>query len=493
MSKPVQSNGEIDVIAHGVGENFPLDDSGEDLDAAPEDEKRDRIDRRVELFFFDPEFGITPPPPSKNSKPGSTQYPAWRDRVTEFVELTAGDLDGPEVIFAELADAHFRTNSAVVLPEGEVPDGDGGHESLSSVGVIATTLRFNEEHEGRTMLVAGHADTTGDPKFNQTLSEERAKVALALLKGGSESRDTFRKLCNARHTVSDVKQILSWASRAFSGVRFDCDPGPIDDNVGTLDHPLRNFQRDFNANKKAIGSTAADLKIDGSAGELTWGAFFDCYEFALQQELGETAANLATLRQKITFTDPDHESLGFSEFFPIDELGVDNFRSQANRRVELLFFDPGEEPDLAHAAADPQTSELYLPGLYKREPLPPSDSARRVPLTLQVVDHQGFPVEDTIVILTMPNGEERELRTDDQGNLNEQVPPGTVAIRLTDGRFVHFGSEYANYQHDPVAELQNMASTPADVLTGNSLDTSLDDHNTTMSDFTSTNDFTPLP
>src|SRR4051794_30337328 len=103
MAEDVQANGQIDVIAHGVGENFPLDDSGEELDDAPADEKADPIDRRVELFFFDPEFGITPPPPGKNSKPGSTEYPAWRDRTTEVVELTAGDLDGPAVIFAEIS------------------------------------------------------------------------------------------------------------------------------------------------------------------------------------------------------------------------------------------------------------------------------------------------------------------------------------------------------------------------------------------------------
>ncbi|MEO7033656.1 MAG: hypothetical protein ABI548_07225 [Polyangiaceae bacterium] len=494
MPQDIQTNGEIDVIAHGVGENFPLDDSGEELDDAPADEKADPVDRRVELFFFDPEFGITPPPPGKNSARGSTEYPAWRDRTTEVVELTADELDGPAVIFAEISDAHFRTNSAVVLPEGENPDADGDHPSLTSVGVIAATLRFNEDHPGRTTLVAGHTDTTADPKFNQTLSEERAEVALAMLKGGSESRDVFSKLCNGRHSVADIKQILSWVASAFTGLSFDCDPGPIDDNGATLDRPVRQFQTDFNINRQALGSSAAALTVDGSVGALTWGGFFDCYEFALQQELGETAANLSTLRKKITFTDPDHEFLGFSEYFPIEELGVDNFRSQANRRVELLFFEPGEEPDLAHAAADPQTSELYLPGLYERTPLPPSSSGRRVPLTLQIVDHQGFPVPNTLVIVTLPDGEERDLNTDDQGALSDQVPPGTVAVRLTDGRFVHFGPEYANYQHDPVAELQNLATTPADVLTGNdSLDSSLDDFNGSMTDFTSTNDFTPLP
>lgn len=376
--------GEVVATAHGAGENFPLDDSGEELDAAPADEKRDPGDRRVELFFFDAEFGITPPPPGENSGPGSTEYPTWRKRVAEVVELRAGELDGPKVVFAELIDAHFRTDSCVVLPEGEDPD-DKTHQSLSSVGVIATALRFNEEHAGRSMLVAGHTDTRADPKFNQTLSEERARVALALLKGGDPSREDFKKLCDGRHTVADIKQILSWVARAFDApIQFNCDPGKIDNNLASATKAITAFQTDFNRNKQALGSSAADLTPDGSVGPLTWGAFFDCYEFALQQELGETPAGLATLRGQLTFVDPAHESLGFSEFFPIEELGVDEFRSQANRRVEFLFFEQGEEPDVAHAADDPETSDLYLPGFYQRESLPPMLSAKPWQATFDV-------------------------------------------------------------------------------------------------------------
>ena len=362
------SDDAIDATAHGAGENFPLDDTGEELDAAPADNKRDTIDRRVELFFFDAEFGITPPPPGPNSKAGSSQYPVWRKRVAEVIELRADDLDGPKVTFIEMADAHFRTNSAVALPEGEDPDKTGAHQALTSVGVIATALRFNEEHPGRTLLVAGHADSTNTPAFNQPLSEERAQLTLALLEGGDSSRETFKKLAQGRHTVADIKQILSWAAGALPG--FDCAPGTIDDNLGTATGPIRNFQNSYNAQRATIAPSSPSLTPDGSVGLLTWGAFFDCYEFALQQELGEDAAGLAVLRGKLVFVDPSHKSLGFSEYFPIEELGVDNFRSQSNRRVEILFFEQGEEPDIQHAVDDPETSDLYLPGHYERGPLP---------------------------------------------------------------------------------------------------------------------------
>jgi hypothetical protein len=44
--------------------------------------------------------------------------------------------------------------------------------------------------------------------------------------------------------------------------------------------------------------------------------------------------------------------------------------------VEILFFDPNEEPDVLHAKNDPETSELYLPGFFMRTPLEPMVSAK---------------------------------------------------------------------------------------------------------------------
>jgi len=78
---------DIDFVTHGAGENFPLDSSGQDLDAAPPDDTSDPLDRRVELFFFEKEFGIQPPPPGKNSKKDSPEYPEWRLRASQVEEF----------------------------------------------------------------------------------------------------------------------------------------------------------------------------------------------------------------------------------------------------------------------------------------------------------------------------------------------------------------------------------------------------------------------
>jgi hypothetical protein len=68
----------VTITAHGCGEAFPLGKSSEGVDS--EEAKVDALDRRVELYFFDKEFGIQPLIPGKNSKAGSREYPEWRRR-----------------------------------------------------------------------------------------------------------------------------------------------------------------------------------------------------------------------------------------------------------------------------------------------------------------------------------------------------------------------------------------------------------------------------
>ncbi len=81
---------QIKASVHGCGENFPVNDSGEQLDDAPENEKEDALDRRVEFFFFETEFGIVPKPHGDNSAKSSKQYPAWRDLAEDTLEIISG-------------------------------------------------------------------------------------------------------------------------------------------------------------------------------------------------------------------------------------------------------------------------------------------------------------------------------------------------------------------------------------------------------------------
>lgn len=78
---------DIPLTAHGCGENFPLSESGDELDPFAADAKEDGLDRRVELYFFDRDLGPQPPPPGKNSPAGGTQYPEWRRRAAETADI----------------------------------------------------------------------------------------------------------------------------------------------------------------------------------------------------------------------------------------------------------------------------------------------------------------------------------------------------------------------------------------------------------------------
>lgn len=81
---------DIEVVRHGCGENFPLDESGEELDETPADSQREQVDRRVELFFFDEELGVQPSvADGVSSKASSKEYPEWRRRAIELREVSA--------------------------------------------------------------------------------------------------------------------------------------------------------------------------------------------------------------------------------------------------------------------------------------------------------------------------------------------------------------------------------------------------------------------
>jgi outer membrane protein OmpA-like peptidoglycan-associated protein len=134
---------DITITTHGCGENFPLDESGSELDQAPQDEKEDQLDRRVELFFFDKDFGIQPPPPGKNSKKGSKEYPAWRKRA-RIVE----DFEAPKTAWLEarLHDAEVRPLDRGIKYRAKIGgvwrSGTAGEDGWVSLEVLVS-----EEHQ----------------------------------------------------------------------------------------------------------------------------------------------------------------------------------------------------------------------------------------------------------------------------------------------------------------------------------------------------------
>jgi outer membrane protein OmpA-like peptidoglycan-associated protein len=358
--------------------------------------------------------------------PGSKVYPAWIAKA-EVEDLTT-EAGLKEVTFVEMHDALFRTNSAVIMPEGEDPSSKkGGGKALTTVGLFATVLRYNEEHPSsvdasgkpvyKKLFIAGHTDTAGKDADNQKLSEERAKVALAMLSG---DRGNFAKLCQKRHDGVDLTQIFHWVADS-PDFGFDCKPTKHDQppSTATITHFKQAYDAAFDAKFKDMSGAKKFGTANGTIDEALWGAIFDCYEYGLCCELGDIETSkegkdeLTRLRSELRWVDDNHKTMGFGERFPVDNVTKNDFRSQSNRRVEIMMFDEGEEPDLDAAASSPEGIETYLPGVYGKVAVKPMVSARPITLLVRLHDSQAK---------TMPCTQYR-YRTDENSSWSR---PGTA-------------------------------------------------------------------
>ena len=154
--------------------------------------------------------------------------------------------------------------------------------------------------------------------------------------------------------------------------------------------PCSNFQQRFNAEMEA------SIPEDGAIGLEVWQAFFKLYELKLAELLDTDVDGLDDFRGKLTLLDDGNPFVGCGETHPIEAPQRDEFRSATNRRVELLFFDPGQEPKLdCHPGSDqcnPDLCQIYNPDFYQIDPIEPDPDERA---TLQVwlldADHQRMP------------------------------------------------------------------------------------------------------
>lgn len=279
----------------------------------------------------------------------------------------------------EVDSVHFHFNSAVLLPNNEAPPGeapppsvgdpdaapaeeaagDGEDEGPSETDLAApglAILRAVYVHAGanpsQKILITGHTDTSGGAASNVTLAHKRAMSVKHALLGEKED---WVAIADGQHRVEDYQQILTWISKVWAA---DCDPDGVDNIHGPkTTQAVRNFQTLYN------DEFEASIDVDGVVGPQTWGAIFDVYMELLADILDVDVDQLPAERAKLTFLDSGKPGVGCGEHFPVDLPGVDGRRSALNRRVQVLFFDPGEEPLLdCHPAADqcrPDDCEIY--------------------------------------------------------------------------------------------------------------------------------------
>jgi len=143
-------------------------------------------------------------------------------------------------------------------------------------------------------------------------------------------------------------------------------------------------------------------------------------------ELGENSVGVATLRQGLTWVDGEKKTVGFGEKHPTTENAVDGMRSQADRRVEVLMFDDGEEPDLAATNGE----DIYDGVTFERRRVEAMKTARRWMLDLRLIDANELPIAGTAWSLKHSAGEVSDV-TGTDGLITASVPVGAGHAVLT--------------------------------------------------------------
>jgi OmpA family/Putative peptidoglycan binding domain len=238
------------------------------------------------------------------------------------------------VKLVEMEDTNFHFDSAVLLPAKDSDSsGSSEQQQITGLHVLATCYREAEKNPDQKIMIAGHTDTKGDKNYNVILSQERADNVLYALIG---DRARWIKSSDAKHKVEDYKLILTWVAKEFS---WNCNPGEVND---TLDSQTKDALAEFQ--KRYNNDFNKEIKVDGKIGPQTWGAIFDIYMLSLEKMLQTDSDGLKCLQSKLNFINQGRKNVGCGEYFPIEEPRKDDYRSSTNRRVEILFFEPKEEP-----------------------------------------------------------------------------------------------------------------------------------------------------
>jgi outer membrane protein OmpA-like peptidoglycan-associated protein len=277
-------------------------------------------------------------------------------------------------VIIEMHDTLFRNDSAVVNPEGEAPSSKvGEHESISTVGLIATILRYNEEHPGKKLFIGGHTDRAGSEKGNVKLSEHRAAAVRALIEG---DKAAYVAACKAKHSEIDVTQLMDWTNKTY---HFKCKPTKL--TAAPSDENYVLFRKSYNdwcagpvdTAEGEIGPRGTAIGKYGRVQDDIWAAMFELYEHNLRQELGEDAAAVQAMRGKVTWVSESKKYVGYGESHPTADNTVDGTRSQADRRVEVFLFDEKDAPDLEAT----QGADVYDGVTFEKKTVDPLVSAKK--------------------------------------------------------------------------------------------------------------------
>lgn len=354
--------------------------------------------------------------------------------------------DIKEAYVIEFEDALFHHESAVMLPsypkgptskEGDVnSEKHADQKKISGIAVIATVYKYVRKNPNKIIIITGHTDTSGKEQYNFWLSRLRAANVYYLI---DNNRDMWVNICDLKHKIEDYQQILKHYATIWG---WDCNPGEIDNIRGPeTEKAVRQFQDRYN---QEFGK---NISVDGIVGKETWGAFYDCY----RKELASMVKLPPEEELILKFRDPPGYPCG--ESYPIEKKEKDNYKSQTNRRVEVLFFDqdedkqPGPCPNytLPKDASDidsfkdiysfknqcckiEEECPIYKEGLYDREYIKPEPTESSNWIEVILKDEDGNPMPNEEFILYISGSEPINGILDENGRAKlTSLPPGDRA------------------------------------------------------------------
>jgi len=264
----------------------------------------------------------------------------------------------------EAEDIQFHHNSAVFLAEflsskDSVPQAD---KHINGSAVIRAALLYADKTPGSKLIIVGHTDTSGGDSYNQKLSCLRAKSVYGALMG---KRQMWVDAALEKSRILDYQLLIQWVSRTLG---WPCDPGKIDDLDGPQTRSaVKNFQIAYN---KAFQQSISE---DGLIGKQTWGALFDIFMKELTTSFEDDGIDIKQCRSKIQFVDDSAKAVGAGENFPKEKVNLDDYRSQKNRRVEMLWYTPDNLPKSGDypvgEECKPKETYIYHPRIFSYEPI----------------------------------------------------------------------------------------------------------------------------
>jgi hypothetical protein len=331
----------------------------------------------------------------------------------------------------ELDQLCFGFDSAVLLPSFVRDTGThpGSASRIPPLVALSFVFRFASDHPGLKVLIVGHTDTVGGSGANLKLSDKRAQNVLRFLQG---DREGWARTCE-HGQVRDVQLVLDWASRAFG---FNSQPGALDNVLGPRTQRAQDrFRRGYNF--EFTGS----LKCGVPWGMDDWKAVYDLYDETVARYLGVAGTGLHGKRAALSFCSPS--TLACGESWPVDGVGIDNLRSQTNRRVDVLFVEDKPYTDLA--SESPPGLNLYGHSLQFVKTAVPVEPDF---LELRLVSADGHPIPEAEYTLHLADGSTREGKLSRAGSAVElAVAKGPFSVEYGPSEHIRTCALAARIRH----------------------------------------------